>query len=187
MTTYLALLRGINVGGNNLIRMTDLKACFEGMGFSDVTTYIASGNVVFKAKTEHPERLALKIEKALIKRFDYPARVAVVSQAELREAVKGAPKGFGAAPVEFRYDVIFLKRPYGPKEAMKSVSVREGVDAAHAGKRALYFSRLTARASQSKLSKIVGTPAYAHMTIRTWNTATKLLALMDDKKGRKSL
>ncbi|NCP46313.1 MAG: DUF1697 domain-containing protein, partial [Flavobacteriales bacterium] len=47
MNQYLALLRGINVGGNNIIKMVDLKACFEKMGFTDVKTYIQSGNVIF--------------------------------------------------------------------------------------------------------------------------------------------
>jgi uncharacterized protein (DUF1697 family) len=179
MSSYLALLRGINVGGNNLIKMADLKTCFEGMGFSAVSTFIQSGNVLFRAKTAHPEKLALKIEKALAARFRYPARVAVMSHAELKEAVENAPKGFGSAPAKYRYNVIFIKRPYGAAEAMKSVNPRPGVDTAHQGKHALYFSHLIAKASQSRLSKIVGTPAYASMTIRNWNTTTRLLALME--------
>lgn len=181
---YLALLRGINVGGNNLIRMADLKACFEGMGFSDVVTYIQSGNVVFTAKAGSAAGLTEKIEKELAARFAYPARVVVVSHAELREAVRGAPKGFGADPAKYRYDVIFLKKPLSAKAAMKSVSVRPGVDAAHLGKRVLYFSRLVARATQSRLSKVVQTPAYQHMTIRNWNSATALLAIMDGRGKR---
>lgn len=181
MPKYLALLRGINVGGNNVIRMADLKACFEGMGFSDVATYIQSGNVVFSAKAGGAARLTATIEKALAARFAYPARAVVVSHAELRDAVRGAPKGFGAAPKKYRYDVIFLRKPFTAKAAMRSVSVRPGVDAAHLGKRVLYFSRLIARATQSRLSKVVQTPAYQHMTIRNWNSTTRLLALMDGR------
>ena len=179
MPRYLALLRGINVGGNNIIRMSDLKACFERTGLSDVTTFIQSGNVVFTAKTGDASRLAAKIEKALSSRFAYSARVVVVTHAQLRQAVRGAPKGFGGAPARFRYDVIFLKEPLTAKEAMKSVSVRPGVDAAYPGKSVLYFSRLISRASQSRLPKVIQTPAYRYMTIRNWNSTTKLLALMD--------
>ena len=181
MPKYLALLRGINVGGNNLIRMSDLKTCFERMGFSDVTTYIQSGNVVFATKARDAARMTSKIEKTLSDRFAYPARVVVVTGKDLRETVREAPKGFGTAPAKFRYDVIFLKKPLTAKAAMKSVSVREGVDTAHAGKHALYFSRLVARASQSYLSRIIKTPAYAHMTIRNWNTTIKLLTIIDDR------
>lgn len=182
MPKYLALLRGINVGGNNIIRMSDLKSCFESMGFSGVVTFIQSGNVVFGTKAGDAARLTSKIEKALATRFKYPARVVVVTHAELRETVRRAPRGFGSLSAKFRYDVIFLKRPFTAKEAMKHVSVRPGVDAAYPGKSALYFSRLIARAAQSRLSKIVQTPAYAHMTIRNWNTTTKLLALMDGRR-----
>ena len=63
---------------------------------------------------------------------------------------------------------------------MKSVRVRDGVDAAAAGRGVLYFSRLTSRASQSYLSKIVTMPVYQDMTIRNWNTTTTLLRLMDE-------
>lgn len=62
---------------------------------------------------------------------------------------------------------------------MKDVGVKEGVDTAHAGKTVLYFSRLISKAAQSHLSRIVGFPVYQFMTIRNWNTTTKLLALME--------
>ena len=90
-----------------------------------------------------------------------------------------SPRGFGKEPDTYRYDVIFLKEALTSKEAMKSVKVKEGVDSAHAGKDALYFSRLIAKASSSHLTKIIGLPIYQNMTIRNWNTTTKLLAMME--------
>jgi hypothetical protein len=74
---HLALLRGINVGGGNLIRMADLKACFEGVGCANVSTYIASGNVVFRSAEKDAARLLGKIERALSARFAYEARAVV--------------------------------------------------------------------------------------------------------------
>jgi len=62
---------------------------------------------------------------------------------------------------------------------MKNVSTKEGVDHAYKGKYVLYFSRLTSKASQSHLAKIIKLPVYQSMTIRNWNTTTKLLALME--------
>jgi uncharacterized protein (DUF1697 family) len=176
---YLALLRGINVGGKNIIKMTDLKACFESLGFSDVVTYIQSGNVLFKSADKDKAELTKRIEKELSKRFNYPSRLVTVTHKELRKAVGGAPRGFGSEPDKYRYDVIFLKEPLTPKEAMKSVSTKEGVDTAHAGERVLYFSRLISRATQSHLTKIISLPIYQSMTIRNWNTTTKLLVLME--------
>ncbi len=178
-TQYLALLRGINVGGNNIIKMADLKTCFEELGLADVATYIQSGNVIFKSAEKDKAKLTKRIEAGLSERFGYEARVAVISHRQLKQAVDDAPRGFGKQPDKFRYDVIFLKEPLTPKEAMKSVSVKEGVDAAHAGKDVLYFSRLISKASSSHLTKIIGMPVYQSMTIRNWNTTTKLLAMME--------
>lgn len=175
---HVALLRGINVGGNNIIKMVDLKSLFEELGFSDVSTYIQSGNVIFSSAESNLARLSRKIERALGKRFVYKACVAIVSQSTLTSVVKQAPKGFGKAPSKYRYDVIFFKAPATPKAAIGDIAVREGVDAVAAGKHAVYASRLIARASQSRISKIVSHPLYKSMTIRNWNTITKLLSLM---------
>jgi len=180
-TQYLALLRGINVGGNNIIKMTNLKACFENMGFTDIGTYIQSGNVLFKSAEKDKRKLTNKIEKALSKNFSYKSRLVVVTHQELRKIVDGAPKGFGKDLDKYRCDVLFLKAPLTAREAMKNVSTKEGVDKAYTGKSVLYFSRLISKATQSHLSKIIALPMYQNMTIRNWNTTTKLLALMEKK------
>jgi uncharacterized protein (DUF1697 family) len=178
-TQYLALLRGINVGGNNIIKMADLKACFEDMGFKDVGTFIQSGNVLFKSAEKDKLKLTRKIEKALSERFNYKSRIVAITHKELKKIIEGTPKGFGKDLDTYRCDVIFLKEPLTPAEAMKNVSIKEGVDTAYKGKYALYFSRLDSRAAQSYLTKIIKLPVYQNMTIRNWNTTTKLLALME--------
>jgi uncharacterized protein (DUF1697 family) len=78
--------------------------------------------------------------------------------------------------------VIFLKEPLTASEAIKSVTTNPGVDQAFVGPDVLYFSRLTAAASRSRLPRIVGLPVYQNMTIRNWNTTCKLLALMDTRQ-----
>ena len=176
---YLVLLRGINVGGKNIIKMVDLKACFESMGFTGVVTFIQSGNVLFKAAEKDKTKLINKIEKALSEKFNYKSRMVVVTHKELRKIVDGAPQGFGDDLDTSRCDVIFLKEPLTAKEAMKNVRVKEGVDNAFTGRNVLYFSRLVSKASQSYLTKIIALPMYQNMTIRNWNTTTKLLALME--------
>ena len=183
MNQYLVLLRGINVGGKNIIKMADLKTSFEEMGFSNVLTYIQSGNVLFQSDEKDKAVLTNRIENGLSNRFSFEAKVVVVSQKELAAIVRAAPEGFGVEEKKFRYDVIFLKEPLTSKEAMKSIRIREGVDAAFPGKRVLYTSRLIARAAQSYITKIIGTPVYQSMTIRNWNTTTKLLALMEGQNG----
>jgi uncharacterized protein (DUF1697 family) len=179
MNQYVALLRGINVGGKNLIKMIALKASFEGLGFTDVHTYIQSGNVLFSAAGSGQAKLTKQIEEALSKTFSYESRVVVRSLKQMKEIVRDAPKGFGTDPATYRYDVIFLKEPLTAAKAMKSVSTKEGVDQAFVGKGVLYFSRLSSRASQSNLSRIISMPVYQFMTIRNWNTTTKLLNMME--------
>jgi uncharacterized protein (DUF1697 family) len=176
---YLALLRGINVGGGNIIKMADLKGCFEEMGFAAVATYIQSGNVLFRSGEKDAARLVNRIERALSGRFAYAARIVLRTHGQLAHVVEHAPAGFGKALDRYRYDVIFVKEPLTETEAMKSVSTKPGVDTAHKGKGVLYFSRLTSKAAQSRLTRIVGLPVYKHLTIRNWNTTTRLLALMD--------
>ncbi|UVS70407.1 DUF1697 domain-containing protein [Nitrososphaera viennensis] len=131
---YLALLRGINVGGNNIIRMTDLIACFEQMGFADVMTYIQSGNILFRADEQNRARLTAKIEGVLPATFHYDSRVVIITHKQLKSVVEGAPRQFGKDAAQYRYDVIFLKEPLTAKTAMKSVSVKDGVDRAYEGK-----------------------------------------------------
>lgn len=180
MNRYVVLLRGINVGGNNIIKMTALKACLEKAGFADVATYIASGNVLVSSKETKRPALTAKIESVLAKAFAYQASVVIRDTKEMQRIVGKAPPGFGGQPDTYRYDVIFLKEPFTAAEAMKSVKTKDGVDEVHAATGVLYFSRLIAKATQSQLNKIVGTPAYQSMTIRNWNTTTKLLQLMTE-------
>jgi uncharacterized protein (DUF1697 family) len=179
MNQYLALLRGINVGGKNIIKMTDLKACFEALGFENVRTYIQSGNVLFHAEEPDLVRLTGEIEDTLSETFNYHSRVVVRSDDELKAIVAHAPQNFGSHPAAYRYDVIFLKEPLNAVEAMQSVTTREGVDQAFAGNGVLYFSRLISRASQSHLARIISMPVYQSMTIRNWNTTTRLLNMME--------
>jgi len=181
LTRYAALLRGINVGGKNVIPMKALAACFEGEGMRDVSTYIASGNVLFTTTESNRPKLVLRLERALSTAFSYRSTLVLRSAAELRRAVLSAPRGFGRSPAKFRYDVVFLKDPLTPAEAMNAVRPRPGVDAAHPGPGVLYFSRLVARASQSNLSRLMSTPEYKLMTIRNWNTTTKLVDLIAER------
>jgi uncharacterized protein (DUF1697 family) len=178
-THYLILLRGINVGGKNLVKMADLRATFEEAGFADVATYIASGNVLFRAPRQRREELAARIEAKLIERFGIELKVVLLTEAQLRAVVEGAPRGAGSK--SHLWDVLFVRRPLTVKKAFGVVELREGVDRAWAGKGVVYFSRLAAKATSSRLSKLVSRPEYQNMTVRSWSTTTKLLTLMESR------
>jgi uncharacterized protein (DUF1697 family) len=176
---YVALLRGINVGGKNLIGMPALKASFEAGGFEDVVTYIQSGNVLFRARGPGTA-VADWIERMLSTAFDYRASVVVRSHAQMRAIVEGASRGFGRDPKAYGYNVIFLKGPLTASAALKQVTSREGVDVVSAGRGVLYWSILASRAAQSRISRVASMPIYQNITIRNWNTTTRLLQMMDE-------
>ncbi|HEY2004364.1 MAG TPA: DUF1697 domain-containing protein [Candidatus Saccharimonadia bacterium] len=180
MKTYIILIRGINVGGKNIVPMAGLKTCLEEeLGFAHISTYIASGNVILQS--EHSaDKVKAQIESALPRAFRLDSKlikVLVLTLDQLQAIVDRRPAGFGADPALFRSDVIFLI-DLNVGQALAVCSPREGVDQVWPGDGVLYFQRLDARRTQSRMSKIVGTPAYRSMTIRTWSTTTKLLELV---------
>ena len=174
---YIALLRGINVGGNNIIKMVDLKACFEQMGFSDLATYIQSGNLAFNANRIDPNKIQISIEQHLSSTFNYHSPMVVLTLEKVVEIVNNTPKEFGAESTLYKYDVLFLKSPVTADVAITNIVWNEGVDNATAGDDVLYFSRLLTGDAKSYLEKIVKLPIYKQMTIRNWNMTTKLVSL----------
>ncbi|CAN5251451.1 DUF1697 domain-containing protein [soil metagenome] len=178
---YVALLRGINVGGRNSVAMAELRAAFEVEGYDAVSTYIQSGNVLFESDAPS-DTLEDELETALERHLLLPLVVVVRSHRQLRNIVDKAPNGFGGAPDIHHSDVIFLKAPLSSRQAMRVVELREGVDQAWSGTGVLSFARVCARRRESRLSRIVGTPEYQQMTIRSWATTTKLLGLLDARR-----
>ena len=176
-TFFIALLRGINVGGKNIIKMEQLKQVFVDMGFSDVKTYIQSGNVIFRTSESDKLKLADRIENQLQNDFSIEIKTLVLTAADLLETVENAPKNFGTEPDKFRYDVWFLLPPKKVNDIVPNLHLRERVDFLQAGKNVIYTSRLTSQIGKSSFSKIAQMQFYRNLTIRNWNTTTALLEL----------
>lgn len=178
---YALLLRGVNVGGKNKIAMSDLKTCLEKLGFTEVSTLLNSGNAVFSSTPEDARRLAKKIEKALIQGFQFDSeliRVLVLSREQLGQVIESAPKGFGSQPELYHSDVAFLIEG-DATEAMKEFTCHPEVDTVWAGEGAVFYQRLSSQLTKSRLSKILSSPIYKLLTIRTWNTVNKLYIRMN--------
>ncbi len=185
MKPYVILLRGINVGGNSILPMAKLKTFLEKLGLEDVRTYIASGNVLVRSD-KTPAQIKAMIEKelpTLFKKGSPVITVTVLSHAQLKAIVKNKPKGFGEEPATYHSDVIFLMEGTA-KKAMAAFSPNPDVDTVWPGKGAIYSQRLSAQRTKSRLNKIMSTPFYKTMTIRTWNTTVKLLDLMEKADAR---
>lgn len=178
-TPYVALLRGINVGGRNIISMADLRAVFQDGGYDSVSTYIQSGNVLFTSGA--PRRvLEANLESMLERDLGRQVMVVVRSRQQVRNVVARAPEGFGAEPDAYKYDVMFLKAPLTPAQVMAVLDLREGIDRALPGPGIVYFSRDAVQLTKSRMSRITKTPVYQRMTIRNWRTTTRLLEMLED-------
>jgi uncharacterized protein (DUF1697 family) len=159
--------------------MAGLKKCLEELGFADVSTYIASGNVML-ASDKPADEMKARIEVALTQSFKLDSKlvkVLVLSRKQLGAVIDHKPKGFGDQPGKFHSDAIFLM-DIDAAQAMPVFNPREGVDKVWPGNGVIYSQRLSAKRTESRLSKIMASPLYKSMTIRSWNTTIKLLDML---------
>lgn len=179
MNGYVILLRGVNVGGKNIVPMQGLKSCLEELGFANVSTYIASGNVILESEKTTIE-IEAQIEPALNKCFRLDSeliRVLALTRNQLQAVIDNKPEGFGDHPEKYNSDTIFLMG-LDSTQAIRAFNPREGIDNVWPGDGVIYSQRLSAQLTKSRLSKIIASPLYKSMTIRSWNTTIKLLKLL---------
>ena len=179
MNVFVILLRGINVGGKNIVPMVGLKRCLEDLGFAHVSTHIASGNVLL-ASDKPADEIRSRIEAAVTRSFKLDSeliKVLVLSRSQLQAVIDHKPKGFGEQPEKYHSDAIFLI-DIDAAQAMPIFSPREGVDTVWPGNGLIYSQRLSAERTKSRLSKVMGSPLYKSMTIRSWGTTTTLLDML---------
>lgn len=174
------LLRGINVGGKNRVPMASLRELLEELGYSNVSTYIASGNVVLRSDRS-AGAIKRQIEAALPKAFRLDSELIaalVLSRAQLRAVVKRKPKDFGEHPETYHSDAIFLIGIDAPT-AMEVFDPHPEVDRVWPGEGVIYSQRLSAKRTKSRLNKAISTPLYKSMTIRSWATTMALHELLE--------
>ena len=177
---YLALLRGINVGGNNVIAKDDLRRCFEDMGFTKVRTYIQSGNIVFRAAEDGIEGLTARVEAALSERFAYAARAVVLSHADYRAVLAAAPDGWGE-DTAYRHNALFTLAGTTPAEVLASIPpVKKDLETVATGPGVVFWSAEKRRVTRSAFVKLPAQPVYQQVTIRNHNTVRKLAALLEE-------
>jgi uncharacterized protein (DUF1697 family) len=174
-----ALLRGINVGGKSIIRMADLKECVEELGYDDVSTFIASGNVLFESAKD-AAKLESELERALEQRFGRPIAVVVFSRAALGRVTKAVPSGW-LGNDSLRVNVAFLRRKLDGRKLARELEPKEGVDELVATKSALIWATRRDALARSGMQKLVGGAAYKDLTVRNLNTTLKLQELLATK------
>lgn len=179
---YVALLRGINVGGNSKVEMKRLKEVFEGLGHTNVSTYINSGNVIFHSPEENAQKLVDKLEKAIDKEFGFNIKVIVKSLKEM-EVISEKLPDFWKNDLEMKTDVMFLWEEVDNQKVLASMTIKPDLDNVVYIKGALLWMVKRKDVTRSGMMRLAGSPLYKQMTIRNVNTFRKLLSLMKAVKS----
>jgi uncharacterized protein (DUF1697 family) len=177
MKTRIALLRGINVGGSNLLPMRDLSTLLEDLGAGGVRTYIQSGNAIFHSTDEDGTRFGQRLAAEIRARFGFEPFVLVLEPEYLVRAIAENPFPDAINDPSKLHLGFLAARPDNPDHA-KLAELRAGKERFHLGDRVFYL-HLPDGAGRSKLAagaeKSLGVP----MTVRNWKTACKLMAMAD--------
>lgn len=177
LNVFVALLRGVNVGGNNMISMRALKESFEKMGFTQVSTYINSGNIIFTTKADDARKLEIKIEKMLLKDYDLDSKVVLRNLPEMAKLVKSLPPDWGGDS-SWRYNVIFLRHTIDSEKILSDLPVKSDIEKIIYRPGTVLWSAMASEASRSNLVKLASKKIFKDMTVRNLNTTKKLYELM---------
>lgn len=177
LNVYVALLRGVNVGGNNMISMSALTESFAEMGFTGVASYINSGNIIFTTKEADARKLEQKIEQMLAKEYDLGSKVVVRSLVEMEKLVQSLPPSWGEDST-WRYNVIFLRHTIDSEEILADIPFNEDVEELVYRPGTLLWSAQVSEIARSKMTKLSSRKKFQEMTVRNLNTTKKLCALM---------
>ena len=179
---YIALLRGINVGGNNKIDMKLLKLQFEKAGMNDVLTYINTGNIIFSNKGLSKTELSSILEDAIHNDFGLQIKVVVRSVDDVREIINSIPDTW-KNDKDMKSDVLFLWDEIDDESVLKNLVVKPNIDTVKYVPGAILWSVEKKNVTKSGMSKIVGSTIYKQVTVRNVNTARKIYELMQNKNS----
>lgn len=178
MNQYVALLRGINVGGNNIIKMETLRAEFENLGFQSVRTYIQSGNVIFQTERTDKNTIEKEIEKSLSTKFHYDAKVLIRSKKEMENTIAHFPSIF--SDTNWKHNVIFLSSAINSKDILNWFAIKKEIEQISYYDGVLFWSANLYTITRSTMLKLSTRKEYKEMTVRNVNTTNKILALMNE-------
>ncbi|PYE49734.1 uncharacterized protein (DUF1697 family) [Paenibacillus barcinonensis] len=177
---YVALLRGINVGGNNKIDMKQLKKTFEQVGMQQVVTYINSGNIIFadhQDRTNAQGEISALLEQAITADFGLRIKVLVLDMNEITSIMQALPSNW-TNDDQAKSDVLFLWDELHDVDILEKLPLKPGVGELILVPGALLYSVSRDEASRSGMNKLAGSKIYSYMTVRNVNTTRKIYELM---------
>lgn len=173
---YVAFLRGINVGGNSSVSMASIREAFVAIGMSDVRTYINSGNVIFSANISSVERLTARIEKALEEGTGMPIKVLLMDHMALQKLVLAIPRDW-VDDKKMRTYVLLLWKEIDDRKILNQLPANPDIDNIRYTRGAVIWMVDRSDVTKSRLTRMVGTPVYKKITMRSANTMRKLSVL----------
>lgn len=174
---YVALLRGINVGGKNKVDMKQLKIVFEQAGMDQVKTYINSGNIIFVNRKVTKAKIPTLLEEAILENFGLAIKVLVLDLYDYRQVMTALPDEW-KNDAEMKSDVLFLWEEFDDKSVLDKLTIRQEFDTVMYVNRAILWSVDKKNVTKSGMSKLIGTELYKKMTVRNVNTTRKIYELM---------
>jgi uncharacterized protein (DUF1697 family) len=179
MTSYICFLRGVNVGGNKMLKMAELKALFDTLKLRDAKTYLQSGNVVFRSDETDRAVLAQRIQDGIRKKSGLEVKIILRTAAELRKVIAATPLSpEGRNPSGLL--VAFLAGPITSEAKALLTSLKIPSEELHFAKQELYLY-FTAGIADSKLSNaLTEKKVGVNVTARNWNTVNALLKMAEE-------
>jgi uncharacterized protein (DUF1697 family) len=171
--TYIAFLRGVNVGGKGIVSMVAIKEALIALGLSDVRTYINSGNVMFSTRATDAQQLAARLENALEQHTGMAIKVLVMDHKTLKQMIDAIPRQW-VDDKTMRTYVLLLWKELDDRNILERLPVKPGVDELMYTPGAVVWRVDRENVGRSQMNRIVGTPLYKKITIRSANTMRKL-------------
>lgn len=174
---YVALVRGLNVGGHGVISMAELREQFQSLGVSDVSTYIQSGNVLFTDHEPDRARLTHRLEKGLAAVLDRPVTVFVLTRAELRNAAAHNPFDPAARNATQQCQLMFLSAEPDAAHRKALMEMQGDEYRFHVRERVLYYAydrSLAGHRRNIDFERVLGVAG----TTRTWKVVDRLIRLL---------
>ena len=175
---YVALLRGINVGGNNKVVMSELREQIEAAGFGHVRTYINSGNLLFEAEAPR-EDVAQRVEDLLASRYDFPIRLALLTAQDYLAQLDELPDWWHGEVA--RRDALFYTRGLDRDHVRERIEAMElGDEAVHFGEHAVFWGKFDEKSflKTAYHKRLLREDFYRQVTIRSGSTVEKIAAML---------
>lgn len=176
---YVALLRGINIGGRNKINMTELKVSFERIGMLNVITYINSGNIIFEDSVHSETEIVKLLEAVIMEDFSIEIKVLIRSLNQFQQVMNRLPEDW-VNDKTMKSDVLFLWDDIDDEMNLDQFIIRPEIDTVIYVSGTILWSVSRENASKSGLNRIVSKKIYKQITIRNVNTVRKIFSMMNE-------